>query len=253
MKLSKRLADRPELGSLALLSVVLAVFASIYPDFLSPLIISNTLTFSVELGLNALAVTFLMTAGEYDLSVGSLFSFAPVIMWKVFIAESMSIEAAFLTSLSLAAVIGFANGMFVTALRIPSFFVTLGMLLVVRGAALYITDGFHQRTWLADGKVLEQLLVGSTIIGPFRFYVSLFWFVVVADVLHYGLRRRRASCSFCAAQEKLAYLRVHYPKHPPRDSGRRSDRCHASGIHDCRQHRRQSEQCGGCQKDYHER
>ncbi len=58
--------------------------AAINPDFLSALNISNTLTFTVELGLIALAMTLLMTAGEFDLSVGSLFGFAPVLMWTLF-------------------------------------------------------------------------------------------------------------------------------------------------------------------------
>ena len=48
-----------------------------------------------------------------------------------------------------AALIGLVNGWFVTRLKIPSFLVTLGMLLVVRGTALFVTDGFPQRTWNA--------------------------------------------------------------------------------------------------------
>ena len=42
-------------------------------EFLSPLNISNTLSFTVELGLIAVAMTLLMTAGDFDLSVGSVF------------------------------------------------------------------------------------------------------------------------------------------------------------------------------------
>ena len=54
------------------------------PDFLSPLNISNTLVFTVELGLIALAMTLLMTAGEFDLSVGAVFGFSPIVMWTLF-------------------------------------------------------------------------------------------------------------------------------------------------------------------------
>lgn len=189
--MSQRLADRPELGPLVLLLVVLALFTSINPNFLSPQNISNTLVFGVELGLIALAVTLLMTAGEFDLSVGSLFGFAPVIMWTLFNGEVMSLEAAFFIGLLIAALIGLVNGLFVTALKIPSFLVTLGMLLVVRGAALYITDGFPQRTWAADGSIIGQVLVGSTFIGPFRFYMSFVWFALVAVALHYVLTQAK--------------------------------------------------------------
>ncbi len=74
--------------------------------------------------------------------------------------------------------IGLVNGLFVTRLKIPSFLVTLGMLLVVRGIALYITDGFPQRTWSAEGSWLAELLVGDFYVGDFRVYMSLFWFIL---------------------------------------------------------------------------
>ena len=86
-----------------MLIVEIAVFAAINPEFLSILNISNTLTFTVELGLIALAMTLLMTAGEFDLSVGSLFGFAPVLMWTLYNSGWTSLNLAFLTSLVVAA------------------------------------------------------------------------------------------------------------------------------------------------------
>lgn len=187
----RRLVLRPEFGPFVLLMVELAVFWWINPSFLSPLNVSNTLTFSVELGLIALAMTLLMTSGEFDLSVGSVFGFSAVIMWTLFNSGTASLEVAFVASIALAAVIGLVNGWFVTRLRIPSFLVTLGMLLVVRGSALYITDGFPQRTWDAGGQWLATLLVGDFYLGPFRIYMSLFWFILAAVVLGYVLTQTR--------------------------------------------------------------
>jgi simple sugar transport system permease protein len=177
----------PEFGPFVLLVLELAVFTAINPDFLSILNISNTLTFTVELGLIALAMTLLMTAGEFDLSVGSLFGFAPVLMWTLFNGGLTSLNVAFLISLVVAALIGLANGLFVTRLKIPSFLVTLGMLLVVRGTALFVTDGFPQRTWSAGGQELAKILVGDFYIGSFRVYASLFWFIGAAILLGYVL------------------------------------------------------------------
>ena len=76
-----------------------AVFAAINSAFLSPLNISNTLTFTVELGLIALAMTLLMTAGEFDLSVGSVFGFAPVVMWTLYNAGLTSLFVGFVDTL----------------------------------------------------------------------------------------------------------------------------------------------------------
>ena len=174
-----------------LLILEIAVFAAINPAFLSPLNISNTLTFTVELGLIALAMTLLMTAGEFDLSVGSLFGFAPVVMWTLYNAGLTSLFVGFVVALLISAAIGLFNGLFVTRLRIPSFLVTLGMLLVVRGVALFVTDGFPQRTWSASGLWLSNLLVGDFHIGPFRVYASLFWFIAAAIILSYVLTQSK--------------------------------------------------------------
>ena len=188
----RRAIARPEFGPLVLLVVELIVFTSINPTFLSAGNISNTLAFTVELGLIALAMTLLMTSGEFDLSVGSVFGFSPVLMWTLFNSGVTSMEVAFVLALLTAALIGLVNGLFVTRLKIPSFLVTLGMLLVARGTALFITDGFPQRTWNAGDQWLAQMLVGDFYIGPFRIYASLLWFIAAAAAAHFLLNGTKA-------------------------------------------------------------
>ena len=190
--LLQRFVSAPEFGPLVLLIAELLIFAIIKPAFLSGLNISNILTFTVELGLIALAMTLLMTAGEFDLSVGSVFGFSAVIMWTLFNSGVMPMEVAFLVAIALALLIGWVNGFFVTRLNIPSFLVTLGMLLVVRGSALYITSGFPQRTWSAEGVWLANVLVGEFSIFGFRIYMSVFWFALFAIATHYLLTQTRS-------------------------------------------------------------
>jgi len=188
----RRLFSKPEFGPFILLVVMIAVFTSINPNFLSILNISNTLAFTVELGLIALAMTLLMTSGEFDLSVGSVFGLTPVVMWTLSNSGITSLEVGFVIALLMAATIGLSSGLMVTKLRVPSFLVTLGMLLLVRGVALFITDGFPQRTWRAAGEPLAQILVGDFFIGSFRIYMSLFWFLAAAFLLHYVLTKTKA-------------------------------------------------------------
>ena len=195
----QRAIARPEFGPFVLLVIELFGFWSINPDFLSGQNISNTLAFTVELGLIALTMTLLMTSGEFDLSVGSLFGFSPVLMWTLFNGGRTSLEVAFAIALAVAALIGLVNGWFVTRLKIPSFLVTLGMLLVVRGTALFVTDGFPQRTWSAGGHWLAQALVGDFYLGGFRIYMSLFWFIAAAIVLSYVLTQTKAGNWILAA------------------------------------------------------
>lgn len=190
----KRFVARPEFGPLVLLVVMVATFTIINPAFASLTNIGNALTFTVELGLIALAMTLLMTAGEFDLSVGSVFGFTPVVMWALFNADMMPLPLAFLVALGIAVGIGLASGLFVTRLGIPSFLVTLGMLLVVRGSALWLTSGFPQRTWDAGDQWLATVLVGDFYIGGdggLRIYMSLIWFILLAVILHYTLTGTR--------------------------------------------------------------
>jgi len=187
----KRFIARPEFGPFVLLIVMVFIFWEINPAFLSGRNISNVLAFTVELGLIALAMTLLMTSGEFDLSVGSLFGFCPVLMWTLYNTGFTSIEVGFAIALLTAMAIGFISGLFVTQLKIPSFLVTLGMLLVVRGTALFVTSGFPQRTWNAKDLLLAEILVGNFNIAGIRIYMSLFWFIAAALILSYLLTRAK--------------------------------------------------------------
>ncbi|MFT5085830.1 MAG: simple sugar transport system permease protein [Planctomycetota bacterium] len=187
----KRFIARPEFGPFVLLAVMVFIFWEINPVFLSGRNISNVLAFTVELGLIALAMTLLMTSGEFDLSVGSLFGFCPVLMWTLYNTGVTSIEVSFAIALFTAMAIGLVSGLFVTQLKIPSFLVTLGMLLVVRGTALFVTSGFPQRTWNARDLLLADILVGDVNIAGIRIYMSLFWFIAAALILSYLLTQAK--------------------------------------------------------------
>jgi simple sugar transport system permease protein len=168
----------------------MVAFTARSPAFLSPGNVSNFLAFTPEIGMIALGMTLLMISGEFDLSVGSVFGFAPIVMWTLYNAQITSLEIGFLIAITIAAVIGLANGMLVTRLKIPSFLVTLGMLLVVRGTALYITSGFPQRIWTAKSPLMT-ILVGELSIGQLRIHTSLLWFTLFAIILGYVLTQTK--------------------------------------------------------------
>ncbi len=191
ISLLQRLVARPEFGPFVLLVVGMVAFTVRSPAFLSLGNVSNFLAFTPELGMIALGMTLLMISGEFDLSVGSVFGFAPIVMWTFYNAQITSLEIGFLIAIAIAVVIGFANGMLVTRLKIPSFLVTLGMLLVVRGTALYITSGFPQRTWTAKSPLMT-ILVGEFSIGQLRIHTSLLWFILFAIILGYVLTQTKA-------------------------------------------------------------
>ncbi len=187
----RKLLARPEFGPFVLLVLEITIFTAKSPAFLSVGNISNLLAFTPELGMVSLGMTLLMISGEFDLSVGSVFGFAPVIMWTFYNTHTTSLEVGFLIAMALAVLVGFINGWLVTRLKIPSFLVTLGMLLVVRGTALYITDGFPQHTWTGKSP-LTNFIVGAFSLGSLRIYASLLWFILFALILGYVLSLSKA-------------------------------------------------------------
>ncbi len=177
----------PEIASLIILIVVLVAFAIADGNFLSPLNLSNMLAFLPELGIIALAMTLLLTAGEFDLSVGAVFALAPVLVTLLVQNADWDIGFSLLAGLLLCVLVGAINGLIVTKVRISSFLVTLSMLLIVRGIALYITQGFPLKSWDQPG-IFVTLLAGDFVIGSFRLYVSLLWFIALALAATYVLR-----------------------------------------------------------------
>ncbi|MGE3831177.1 MAG: ABC transporter permease [Parvibaculaceae bacterium] len=143
-----RLLSRPELGAAAGTVLVIVFFAIVAGNsgLYSAKGIVNFLEVSAQLGILAAAVSLLMIAGEFDLSIGSMIGFAgiiiaiPVIMWGWPVWASVFL--AFAVSLA----VGFLNGLIVVRTGLPSFIVTLGSLFMLRGLTLGVTRGITGRT-----------------------------------------------------------------------------------------------------------
>ncbi len=129
----------------------------------------------------AVAMTFVIAAGEIDLSVGSLAGLASVTTAMAVSRFGVlpGVAAGILTGL----ILGIVNGLLVTKVLIPSFLVTLGMLGICNGIAMWITD-------TAPVPILNDAynnVFGSGNIGPLP---SLFiWTAVSLVVGHVALRR----------------------------------------------------------------
>ncbi|MCX6050415.1 MAG: ABC transporter permease, partial [Chloroflexi bacterium] len=78
----KRLLGRPELGAIAGSIIVWLFFASIAgrSGFISAAGTATYLQVAAELGILAIAVSLLMIAGEFDLSVGSIIGASGMLM-----------------------------------------------------------------------------------------------------------------------------------------------------------------------------
>lgn len=91
------------------------------------------------IGTIALGVTFVVIGGNLDLSVGSLLSFATVLV--VDLHDKVGPEIAILLMFVFTLLIGSVNGFLIGYLRLNSLIVTLGMLSAIQGITLVYTGG----------------------------------------------------------------------------------------------------------------
>jgi ribose transport system permease protein len=159
------LTEFPEAGILFAAAAIFAGWSIFAPEFLTT---DNLLSIGQQIsfiGIVATGMTFLLIAGELDLSVGSMYGFLAIVFAVLVVDQGWNLVLAIAITILFGLVIGFVNGFFTTQFRIPSFIVTLGMLGILRGAALVLSGG------LPVGTVTDQtfntvsagLFFGSTV------------------------------------------------------------------------------------------
>jgi ribose transport system permease protein len=165
-------------------AVLFVIFAITLSDdgFLSSNNLTNIIAQTAPISIMAIAVTFVIAAAQIDLSVGSVAGLTSV-------TTAMAIEAwggipgvivGVLTGLG----IGVINGLLVAYFRIPSFLVTLGMLGIASGLAMWITSS-------APKPILDQTyndIFGSAEI--FGLPILVLWTLVAVVIGHVILRKR---------------------------------------------------------------
>lgn len=184
------LLKRPQVASLIILILVLAGFSIANPAFYSPRNLTNMLAFMPELGIIALGMCLLLTAGEFDLSVGAVFGFIPCLVMVLVQQGGFAVGPALVVGFLVCVLIGLINGLVVVKIGISSFLVTLAMLLIVRGTALFMTQGFPLAAINEEG-FLVSLFAGYVEVGGMRLYASLFWFIGLAILAAYVLNRAK--------------------------------------------------------------
>ena len=98
----------------------------------------------------ALGMTVVIVSGGIDLSVGSVVAMTTVVI-ALLLGQGWSPLAAALAGVASAAVCGLINGLLITTLRVVPFIVTLGTMILVRGAAKGFADERRieaPQTWL---------------------------------------------------------------------------------------------------------
>jgi rhamnose transport system permease protein len=129
----------------------------------------------VFLGLLAFGLTFVVVAGEIDISVVSTMAVSAVCFAQIW-HSGVNVWLAAVAGVGVAAALGLVNGLLVGVLQLPSLAVTLGTLAAYRGLAYVILQGNAQSgfpttfTNIGGGYIRNELpiallvLIGSAVV-----------------------------------------------------------------------------------------
>ena len=160
-------------------------FAIVLRDggFLTVRNLSNIVLQTAPITIMAIGLVFVMSAGEIDLSIGSI-----VAVSALAAAVTMSqygMLAGILAGLGSGLVIGLINGFLVAYVKLPSFLVTLATLGLFAGVSRSMTD-------LRSIPVTDSLFTGIFGSGTLFGIPSLVWWTVIAIALsHIVFRETR--------------------------------------------------------------
>lgn len=151
------------LGPILALILLVVLGASLNDNFLSAANITNVLARSAFIGMIAVGMTFVITSGGLDLSVGSMAAFVAGVMILAMNALQPQLGIGLplvLAGIAVALLVGLAagliNGLLITRARIEPFIVTLGTMGIYRSLV----------TWIADGGTLSLDFKAREFISP---------------------------------------------------------------------------------------
>ncbi len=186
---ARKLLARSETGGLVSAVAVFVFFAITAggKGFLSQTGTSDWINTSSQLGIVALPVGLLMIAGEFDLSVGAVVGATSIIVAMCHGYYSLSPWVGITIAIVVGAGIGLLNGVITVSTRLPSFVVTLAMMLMVDGASIGVANA------LTGASSISAIPTGSSRVifasSWDSFDVSIIWWAALAVLGTYLLEK----------------------------------------------------------------
>jgi len=184
-ELSKKIFDfllREKVFSLALMLYIAAAVLLNGDGFNSLYNINNLLIQVATFGIVALGMTFALIGGEFDLSVGSVYSLTGLLV--VGLEPRLGLFSALIFAIGVAVILGLLNGVLVAKAKISAFIVTFGAMIMVKGIALSYSNG---RPITSQSIAFNNF--GEMEIGGISVFFIIFVFLLI--ICHYVLAYTR--------------------------------------------------------------
>jgi len=151
---------KQKLLAFASLIALVVVFSVLKPDaFFTADNIIGILQSTTVIGVLAIASTFIIITSGIDLSVGVLMTFCAVMGGVFMVNLGWSLLPGVMGAVLVGALCGCASGLAITRLRVPPFIATLGMMMLLKGASLIITQ--TRPIYFSDVAGFDQIALGT--------------------------------------------------------------------------------------------
>ncbi|MCL4788786.1 MAG: ABC transporter permease [Verrucomicrobia bacterium] len=176
---------KKELGILTLLILLCTVTAVLNPRFISAPNLLNLANSIGLFGIFSLGLGLVIITGGIDLSVGSVFALAGVLLAMALTEWNWPWPLAAAMAIAIPTALGWGNGWLITRLKIQPFVVTLCGLLLYRGLARFIANDGTKGFGNAEGfEMLRDLSKGKLLGLPMPFVILIVITVILWFVLH---------------------------------------------------------------------
>ena len=139
-ELGRRALD-PKGIVVVLLIIILLAIVVLNPSFAEPGSLMRFIQRVAPIAIVAIGQYFVIVSGEFDLSMGAVVTAQVMTVGHlVGVDESKTVPVLFIL-VGIGILVGLVNGLATTLLRVPSFIVTLGTMLVIHGAIMWWTGG----------------------------------------------------------------------------------------------------------------
>ncbi len=177
-------------------ALILGLFMYTAPEvFLAPQIYTTLLSTAPPLILLGVGLTFVIGAGEIDLSFPSIIAFSGYV-FAVLFKEYQLGWIAVLGSLASGLLVGVVNGLLIARVGIPSFIATLGSQFFWSGMATVLSGGRSYALRGAETSSVWRLLVGNfgdpnSIAWQDQISIQALWTALIVVLLWFILNRHR--------------------------------------------------------------
>jgi len=203
MKLLRDLTKKREFALLTAIVIGVIIVSSITSAFLSEMNLkAMALGFSLE-GIVAVAMTVVLIAGGFDLSVGSVFAASGMATAVMFVKYGVSPWVGILAGLAVGLVFGLINGIVIGKIGINPLITTLSTLIIARGFAMFMSEG---RIASLRGSTESFLLLGRGEIFGVPFMLILFVLVTMSFAILSRKSLWMRNVFYVGSNEKAAHL-----------------------------------------------